>query len=158
MKYIIRSVKYLVALCVLCVVLMGLMLVTGTSQLTAEETLYLLFHSDRFVLLAVAVVVLAATYPKFGFVVRRVEGDVVKHRAQIENAFRTEGFRLVGEQNGVLHFRGDGVVKRLTLLFEDDVVVYQEGDTIVIDGIRRGVARIAYRLDGYLLMAKRDEK
>ena len=105
-----------------------------------------------------AIVVLAATYPKFGFVVRRVEGDVVKHRAQIENAFRTEGFRLVGEQNGVLHFRGDGVLKRLTLLFEDDVVVYQEGDTIVIDGIRRGVARIAYRLDGYLIMAKRDEK
>ena len=58
----------------------------------------------------------------------------------------------------MLHFRGDGLLKRLTLLFEDDVTVYQEGDEIVIDGIRRGVARVVYRLGGYLQMVQRDEK
>ncbi|MBQ5903936.1 MAG: hypothetical protein IIW89_06330 [Alistipes sp.] len=57
MNYLIRSLKYFVALCVLCVVMMGLMLLTGTSELTAEETLYLMFHSDRFVLLGIAIVI-----------------------------------------------------------------------------------------------------
>ena len=30
MKYFVRSLKYFCALCVLCIVLMGLMLMTGT--------------------------------------------------------------------------------------------------------------------------------
>ena len=144
MNYLIRSLKYFVALCVLCVVMMGLMLLTGTSELTAEETLYLMFHSDRFVLLGIAIVVLSATYPKFG--------------QQIENAFHSAGFRLVKEEDEVLYFRGDGLWKRLTLLFEDEIRVQQYGQWIEINGIRRGVARAWYLLDSYLEMVKRDEK
>lgn len=158
MKYLIRSLKYFVALCVLCVVMMGLMLLTGTSQLTAEETLYLMFHSDRFLLLGIAVVVLSATYPRFGFITRRLEGDLVEHRRQVENAFHRAGFRLVKEEDGVLYFRGDGLWKRLTLLFEDEIRVSQYGQWIEIEGIRRGVARAWYLLDSYLEMVKRDEK
>ena len=152
MKYLVRSLKYFVALCVLCVIMMGLMLLTGTSQLTAEETLYLMFHSDRFVLLGIAIVALSATYPRFGFMTKRVEGDVEQHRLQIENAFRGAGFRPVKEEDGVLYFRGDGLWKRLTLR------VSQYGQWIELEGIRRGVARAWYLLDSYLEMVKRDEK
>ena len=158
MNYLIRSLKYFVALCVLCVVMMGLMLLTGTSELTAEETLYLMFHSDRFVLLGIAIVVLSATYPKFGFMTKRVEGDIHAHRQQIEHAFHAAGFRLVKEEDEVLYFRGDGLWKRLTLLFEDEIRVQQYGQWIEINGIRRGVARAWYLLDSYLEMVKRDEK
>ncbi len=158
MKYLVRSLKYFVALCVLCVIMMGLMLLTGTSQLTAEETLYLMFPSDRFVLLGIAIVALSATYPRFGFMTKRVEGDVEQHRLQIENAFRGAGFRLVKEEDGVLYFRGDGLWKRLTLLFEDEIRVSQYGQWIELEGIRRGVARAWYLLDSYLEMVKRDEK
>lgn len=156
-KYLIRSVKYFVALCVLCAVLMGAMLLTGTSQLTPRETLYLLLHSDRFVLLGAALVVLAATYPRFGFMTRRIEGDLEGHRTQIETAFRNAGFRLAGEEEGELRFRGDGFVKRATLLFEDEIRVRQYGQWIELEGIRRGVARIAYRLEGYIEMLNRHE-
>ena len=158
MKYLIRSLKYFVALCVLCVVLMALMILTGSSNLTAEETIYLMFHSDRFVLLGIAIVALSATYPRFGFMTKRVEGDVEQHRLQIENAFRGAGFRLVKEEDGVLYFRGDGLWKRLTLLFEDEIRVSQYGQWIELEGIRRGVARAWYLLDSYLEMVKRDEK
>ena len=158
MKYLIRSLKYFVALCVLCVIMMGLMLLTGTSQLTAEETIYLMFHSDRFVLLGVAMVVLAAAYPRFGFITRRVEGDVEQHRTQINNALHTAGFRLIKEEDGVLFFRGDGLLKRLSLLFEDEISVRQYGQWIEIEGIRRGVAKAWYLLDSYIEMVKRNEK
>ena len=156
-RYLIRSVKYFCALCVLCAVLMGAMLVTGFSQLTAEETLYLLIHSDRFVLLGVAIVLLAATYPRFGFMTARVEGDIERHRTQIETAFRQAGFRLVGEEDGELVFRGDGFAKRLTLLFEDEIRVRQYAQWLEIEGIRRGVARVAYRLEGYIETVQRNE-
>ncbi len=158
MKYFVRSVKYFVALCVLCMTLMAAMLLTGTSQLTAEETLYLMFHSDRFLLLGIAVVVLAATYPKFGFITRRIEGNIATHRMQIESAFAGAGFRFVREEQGVLYFRGEGLVKRLTLLFEDEIAVRQEGEAICIEGIRRGVAQVVYKLDSYIQMVKRNEK
>ena len=158
MKYLVRSLKYFVALCVLCVVLMALMILTGSSNLTAEETIYLMFHSDRFVLLGVAMVVLAAAYPRFGFITRRVEGDVEQHRTQINNALHTAGFRLVKEEDGVLYFRGDGVLKRLSLLFEDEISVRQYGQWIEIEGIRRGVAKAWYLLDSYIEMVKRNEK
>ena len=165
-RYLLRSVKYFAALCVLCIVLMGAMLLTGTSQLTPRETLCLLFHSDRFVVLGIAIVALAATYPRFGFMTRRVEGEVERHRTQIETAFRQAGFRLVGEEEGdialigqdtVLRFRGDGFLKRLLLLFEDEIRVRQYGQWIELEGIRRGVARVAYRLEGYVEMIERDE-
>lgn len=158
MKYLIRSLKYFIALCVLCVVLMALMILTGSSNLTAEETIYLMFHSDRFVLLGVAMVVLAAAYPRFGFITRRVEGDVEQHRTQINNALHTAGFRLIKEDDGVLYFRGDGVLKRLSLLFEDEISVRQYGQWIEIEGIRRGVAKAWYLLDSYIEMVKRNEK
>ena len=158
MKYLIRSVKYFVALCVLCVAFMALMLLTGTSNFTAQETLYLMFHSDHFLKLGIAIVVLAAAYPRFGFTTRRIEGDIEAHRTQIENAFRNAGFRLEREEEGVLYFRGDGLLKRLTLLFEDEIRVSHYGQWIEIEGIRRGVARAWYLLDSYIEMVKRDEK
>lgn len=158
MKYFIRAAKYFVALCVLSVALMALMILTGTSQLTAEETLYLMFHSDRFLLLCGAILVLALTYPRFGFVARSVEGDIVKHRMQIERACDVAGFRVVEERDGLLIVRGEGFFKRLRLLFEDRIVIRQEGDRIVVEGIRRGVAMIVYRLDSYIEMVKRNEQ
>ena len=147
MKYIVRSLKYFVAMCVLSVVLMGLMILTGTSPMTAEETIYVMFHSDRFVMLGIAIVILSATYPLFGFMKRQVEGDITAHRRQIENAFHGAGFRLVKEEDEVLYFRGDGFLKRLTLLFEDEIRVSQYGQWIEIEGIRRGVAKAWYLLD-----------
>ena len=82
MKYFIRSVKYLLFLTVFSVALMALMILTGTSPMTTEETLYVMFHSDRFLMLGGAIVVLSATYPLFGFVVRRVEERPLHRRCQ----------------------------------------------------------------------------
>ena len=157
MKYFIRSLKYFFALCVLCMALMGLMLMTGTSALSLDDTLYAMFHTDRYLMLLIAVVVLAAAYPKFGFVVRKVEGDVAENREQIINAFRSAGFSLRSEEDGELIFRADNFVKKLLLLGEDEIKVSQYGQWILLDGIRRGVARVEYRLDSYIHMTRHDE-
>ncbi len=156
MKYLIRSVKYFLALCVLCVVLMGLMLATGTSALSFDDTIYVAFHTDRYLLLFVAIVVLSIIYPRFGFVTRKVEGDVEEHREQIINAFRAAGFSLRSEQDGELIFRADNFVRKLMLLGEDEIKVSQYGQWILLDGIRRGVARVEYRLDSYIHMLRNE--
>lgn len=155
--YFLRSLKYFVAMCVLCAALMALMLLTGTSALTPAETFYVMFHSTRFLTLLGALIVLAALYPRFGFVQRRVEGDIEKHRTQIVNAFKSAGFSLLSEEEGVMTFRAEGFLRRLGLLYEDRITVSQYGQWILLDGIRRGVARVAYRLDSYLQTAERNE-
>ncbi len=156
-KYLIRSVKYFVALCVLLVAIMALNRAMG-STLTMRETFYVMFHTTRGLLLPVVVVVLALCYPRFGFIVRRVEGDTEHDREQIVNAFRSAGFSLRREEEGTLFFRADGFVQKLLLLWEDEIRVSQYGQWIELDGIRRGVARVQYRLDSYLQMKRRNEK
>lgn len=155
-KYLIRSVKYFVAQCVLLVAIMALNRAMG-STLTMQETFYVMFHTTRGLLLPVVVVVLALCYPRFGFIVRRVEGDTEHDREQIVNAFRSAGFSLRREEEGTLFFRADGFVQKLLLLWEDEIRVSQYGQWIELDGIRRGVARVQYRLDSYLQMKRRNE-
>lgn len=156
-KYLIRSAKYFVALCVLLVAIMALNRAMG-STLTIRETFYVMFHTTRGLLLPVVVVVLALCYPRFGFIVRRVEVDTELDREQIVNAFRSAGFSLRREEEGTLFFRADGFVQKLLLLWEDEIRVSQYGQWIELDGIRRGVARVQYRLDSYLQMKRRNEK
>ena len=132
MKYLIRSVKYF------------------TSVLTPSETFSALVHSTRGQVLIVAVVLLSALYPKFGFIRRQEIGSLRKNREQILNAFVSEGFKPVRESEHEMVFRADSLFKRLTLLFEDEIRVTQTGEWITIEGIRRGVARVYYRLQSYL--------
>lgn len=47
MKYFIRSLKYFVALCVLCAAIMALNRLSGFATLTLEETFYVMFHTTR---------------------------------------------------------------------------------------------------------------
>jgi hypothetical protein len=156
MKYFIRSLKYFVALCVLCAAIMALNRLSGFATLTLEETFYVMFHTMRGMMLPAVIVLLAAFYPKFGFVQRKVEGDVGENREQIVNAFKSAGFSLRTDEDGVMTFRADGLLRKLTLLGEDEIKVSQYGQWILLDGIRRGVARAGYKLDSYIQMAKHD--
>ncbi|MDE5622836.1 MAG: hypothetical protein K2I59_07650 [Alistipes sp.] len=150
MRYFIRSLKYFCALCVLLAVLIAFNLNTGIASLSLKETLYVMFHTPRGAMLPAAVVLLAALYPKFGFIARRIEGDTAKHRTQIVNAMLASGYSLRSETDGVLHFRTDSPVQRAAMLFDDEVTARQEGSCILLAGNRRGVARAAYRLDSYI--------
>ncbi len=154
-RYLIRSLKYFVALCVLCASIMALNRMMG-SALDIRQTLYVMFHTTRGMLLPAVIVVLAALYPKFGFIVRKVEGDVQQNREQILNAFRSAGFDLVREADEALFFRAKSPLYKLLLLGEDEIKVSQYGQWILIDGIRRGVARVEYRLDSYIRMRQYD--
>ncbi len=157
-RYLIRSLKYFAALCVLCMAIMALNLTTGMASLSLEETLYVMFHTPRGLMLPAVIVLLAAFYPRFGFIVRRVEGDVEEHREQIVNAFRSAGFELRREEDDALFFRAKGPLHRLLLLGEDEIKVSQYGQWIELEGIRRGVARVIYRLDSHIRMARYDKE
>lgn len=158
MRYFVRALKYFALLCVLYVAIVWLMYWSGSLPDHPWPTIGIVLQSQRGIIMAAALVLLAAAYPMFGFMRKRIEGSTTGNREQIVNAFRMQGFRLTGQRDGEMTFRGDGVFKRLSLLFEDEIIVRDTDAGLEIEGIRRAVARIAYRLEGYIFNSKFDEK
>ena len=152
MRYFVRSLKYLVLLALLYVGLVWLNHLLGAApgvspwlQIKAQ------LFSDQGRVMVGVFFVLAALYPRFGFVRRRVAGyDAERDDVRLHNAMQLFGFRHVGERDGRQIFRAEGYVKRLSLMWEDEIEVYTEGDAVVLCGLRRTVVRIAYQLEAYL--------
>ena len=86
-QYIRRAAGYFIKLVVLVGLLYLLMFVTGTARVSAEFFFRELFTTPRGILLVAALAVLSAFYPKFGYVSREAEADIVADRDAIINAF-----------------------------------------------------------------------
>ena len=148
-RYIVRSVKYFAALCVLYSALVGAMHLSGAGLLTVAEAWSVLFGTARGRLMIAVMAVLAAAYPKIAFITRRTAGDTVRDRGRIIAAFDAEGYSLADEGGGCMTFRANAL-KRLLCLGEDEVKVRQSGEWIEIAGIRRSTVRAAIRIEGYI--------
>lgn len=142
-----RAVKYFAAFCViyLAVVWLSVSTMNGYEQ-SVWDYVWATLQTTRGQLLVVAVVVLSAFYPRFGFITRRVEWDMEDERDQIIATFALAGFSLREEDDGRMVFRADNMLDRLVMLFEDEITVVQYGQWIDITGIRRGVAKVVYRM------------
>ena len=47
-------------------------------------------------------------------------------------------------------YRAEGIIRRMTLLFEDEILVRQVEDGVEIEGLRRSAVRIIYQLSAYI--------
>ena len=107
--------------------------------------------SDRGVWLVVAFVALALFYPKFGYVRRVIEGaDMDADRVRIDNAMQLYGFKFAEVRDGGLVYRAEGVVRRIILLFEDEIIVRRVEGGIEVEGKRRQAVRIIFQLSAYI--------
>ena len=155
MRYFIRAVKYLLLLCVLCVGLEWLNLKFGSNVAIEDMTLveFIKAHlaENEGKMLVAGVVLLSAFYPLFGFMTKRVEGcNYERDAARIDNAMRAYGFKLVEDRGDVKIYGADTLLRRLTLMFEDRIVLHITNEGIEMQGLRRSVARVAYQLEVYL--------
>lgn len=152
MKYAVRSLKYLLFICVLYVALMWLSSISTYGG--AVDTMTLLkaqLSSDRGTSLIVAFVALALFYPKFGYVRRVIAGaDIETDRVRIDNAMQLYGFKFEEVRDDALVYRADGVVRRVILLFEDEILVRRVEGGIEVEGKRRQAVRIIYQLSAYI--------
>ena len=158
-QYIRRAAGYFIQLLVLVGVLYLLMFVTGTSRVSAEFFFRELFATPRGMVLVAALAVLAAFYPKFGYVARRVEADIEADRAALVEAFHAAGYVLTSEVRGErMTFRAASVFRRLWLTFEDRVTVTASDGGIVIEGLRKQAVHAQFRMETYLQSRKYGKK
>ncbi len=157
MKYLVRAIKYFLMLVVIFVVVTFFMRFTGSLELSFEEQMAL-FMANRGALKLAFLVVLSATYPLFGYITRFVEGSTEENRGQIIVAMEASGFSLKEERDGKMIFTANTLLRRILFLFEDVIVVEQNGTNIQIEGVRRGVVYVVYCLEGFIKNSKRGEE
>ena len=153
-RYFVRSVKYLVALVVLYVGLMAVMHYSQHSPITFAQRWQLMFQQWNGWGMVVVSILLAATYPFFGYTKRSFEGNIVANREQLDAAARFVGLELVSESGTELLYRAKGL-RRVTMLFEDDVKVRQNGSQIEVEGLRRVAVRMAFDAERYITNKRR---
>ena len=157
-RYWIRSAKYLLAFCVLYVGMLWVMhQLQNPFGWTFQQRWQLMFENDwRGVGMIVASIVLALTYPFFGYAKRRISGSIVIDRQQLDHAADFTGLSLVSESENELVYRAKGL-RRLVMLFEDEVKVRQVGDEVEIKGLRRVAVRMAIDAERYITNKRRLE-
>lgn len=148
--YIWRAVKYLLKLLIMIALALYVLAAFDLLNVQAEMVLQTIFSSWRGVVLLGAVVVFSLAYPKISFGKADVRGDLAAGRESVTEAFRAYRYSLAGEEDGVMVFRADSMIRRLLWQFDDAVKVYQHGDYIRIDGTKKIVPRVELRLNAYL--------
>lgn len=147
MKNLVRSVKYLLAFFVLYLGVVWISVATTKGfDISVWDYILATLATTKGKWLVAAVVVLAAGYPRFGFMTRRVAKDMLTEHDHIEQVFAAAGFSLKSESEGCMVFGANNIIDRIVMLFEDEIQVKQVGQEIEISGIRRGVARVLYRM------------
>ena len=150
-----RGVKYFAMLCVLYACIMVLLYALGQSAVPADQLAWVLFHTWRGALLAGMAAILSATYPYFGFTRRTVAGDLGEDRERIVNVFASAGFVPADETAERMTFRAATPLRRLRLLYEDEIAVTRGADGgVVIEGLRRVAVPVAFRLEAAVRHAK----
>ena len=153
-RYFIRSVKYLVALVILYVGLMAVMHYSQHSPITFAQRWQLMFEQWNGWGMVIVSIILAATYPFFGYTKRSFDGNIVTDREQLDTAAKLVGLELVADNGYELLYRAKGL-RRLTMLFEDDIVVRQYGTQIEVEGLRRVSVRLAFDAERYITNKRR---
>lgn len=153
-RYFIRSVKYLIALVILYVGLMAVMHYSQHSPITFAQRWQLMFEQWNGWGMIIVSILLAATYPFFGYTKRSFMGDIVADREQLDTAARLVGLELVSTTNNELLYRAKGL-RRVTMLFEDDIIVRQNGTQIEVEGLRRVSVRMAFDAERYITNKRR---
>ncbi|MBQ1253409.1 MAG: hypothetical protein IIY05_03600 [Alistipes sp.] len=147
MRYLFRAVKYFLAFCVLYLGVVWLSVATTKGMdVSVWDYVVATLATQRGQLLVAAVVVLSAAYPWFGFVVRRMKWNMATDADELIAMFAAAGFSLKSQAEGRMVFKATNILDRIVMLFEDEIEVEQQGEEIVVSGIRRGVAKIVYRL------------
>lgn len=148
MRYLIRAVKYFFAFCVLYVGVVWLSILTQKGMdISVWDSISATMATERGRMLALAVVALSAAYPFFGFVKRSVKWNMATEADRLVEIFAAAGFALKEQGEGKMVFKANNILDRLVMLFEDEIVVEQQGEQITLSGIRRGVAKVIYRLN-----------
>lgn len=147
MKYVIRSIKYFFYFAFLFGAIIAALVLIGAVDGDINEILEGGYASLWKIAIFFAVV--AAVYPKFGFVRRKLdtsaEWESVKEEAV--SYFEGKNFKTESETPDTVSFRRRNVMERMTKMGEDRITLVRTDEGFFLEGQRKDVYLYATGLE-----------
>lgn len=147
MQYFIRAVKYFFYFAILTTLILLALVLIGAVEGNIET----MFRDgyDAIWKMAIFFVLVAAVYPKFGFINRRlfIDADWDSLRNTAMTYMTERRYVLVSENNDEMTFRCKDMTSRITKMYEDFVILRKTEDGYVLEGLRKDVIRLAAGLE-----------
>ena len=150
MKYIIRSVKYFFYFAILTTLIILALVFIGAVEGNIES----IFEDGYSSLWKIAVffVLVAAVYPKFGFIRKRLDTsadwDSVKEKTI--SYFQEKPFKIEAQTSDSISFRRRGIVSRITKMGEDRITLIKTDEGYYMEGLRKDVILYSTGLESAL--------
>ena len=143
MKYLIRSIKYLIYFVLIFFLIVGLIYFFSTqkqSGLSFTE----MFQEGSFPKLAIFFLIVAALYPALGFGKRNLylNGEYSRYADIIDLAMRDLEYEKTSGEGGMVVYRCASHSKRLGRMYEDAITFDTSGNPVVIEGFRKDTTRV----------------
>lgn len=146
MKYFVRSVKYFFYFSAITALIVTVLVMIGAVGSNIEE----IFDGGYSALWKIAVffALVAAVYPKVGFVTREIPvKDSARLRGQVAEFFRERHYTLDKEDGETIVFRYGNAVGRIVKMCEDGITVTFTENSIRTEGLRKDVMRLSAGLE-----------
>ena len=157
MKYLIRSVKYFFYFAFLTTAIVLALILIGAVEGGINDIFEDGYNSIWKI--AVFFALVAAIYPKFGFVTRKLDTeadwDTVKSTAT--DYFSHKPFKVENETADAISFRRRDIIGRITKMGEDRITIVRKEDGYALEGLRKDVFLYASGLESILAASSRAE-
>lgn len=147
MKYVVRSLKYFVYICLI----MTLILVVLAAFGMISKDVNVMFRNGYTSILEIAGMFFCISwiYPKFGFCRRTamIPGEFGEIRDGVVEFMESRKYTLEKEECETLTFRLSSTLSRLTRMCEDRVTMTRALGGFEIEGLTKDVTRLVYGLE-----------
>ena len=146
MKYLVRAVKYFFYFAILTSLVVLALVYTGMAQ--GDINTLFVGGYDALWKMAGFFAVVAAFYPKLGFINRRLyinpSTDIMP---QMELFMRERRYEVESKTADCITFRVKGMGNRLVKMYEDRITLTRTSEGYHMEGLRKDVLRIASALE-----------
>lgn len=146
MKYLIRSVKYFIYICLIVGIVLTIFVAAGFVSPDINVMFKNGWKSVWMILAMFACV--SCFYPRFGYTKRRVNitGDLAEKRGELLSLMQERGYVLESEEAGAFRFRSRSTLHRITRMWEDRITI-ESGIGVYIEGLTKDVLRVANAIE-----------
>lgn len=147
MKYTIRAIKYFFYFSLMCAIIVTVLVLIGA----VEGDINSIFQDGYKSVWKIAIffALVAAVYPKVGFINRSVNVDRSwgEIREEVIDYMAGHRYRLESESDETVTFRFAGAAGRLSKMYEDRLTLSKTAEGWSLEGLRKDVFRLSTGLE-----------
>jgi len=152
MKYVVRSVKYFIYFSLLCSAIILALVAIGA----VEGDINMIFKEGYTSVIKIAIffAIVAAVYPKLGFITRNIKSDANWETIRQETIeyMSEKRYGIEKEDSSTcISFRVRGTAARLTKMYEDRITLIKKDGVWQMEGLRKDVLRLSFGLENRLV-------